>query len=138
LIIDSSALVAIILGEPHCIELRDAIFGAPEAQLPATAITEIQLVIGGRGRSYLAAAEALFELLFAKGVEVAPFERRHAAITAAAREQYGKGNGRGGLLNFGDLMVYAVAKDRGEALLCTGRDFASTDIEIHPASRLEE
>jgi ribonuclease VapC len=137
LIIDSSALVAIILGEPHSIELRDAIFGAPEAQLPATAITEIQLVIGGRGRSYLVAAEALFELLFAKGVEVAPFERRHAAITAVAREQYGKGNAKGGLLNFGDLMVYAVAKDRGEALLCTGRDFASTDIEIHPASRLD-
>jgi ribonuclease VapC len=136
LIIDSSALVAIILGEPHSIELRDAIFGAPEAQLPATAMTEIQLVIGGKGRSYLAAAEALFELLFAKGVTVVPFEHRHADITTIARERYGKGNGRGGLLNFGDLMVYAVAKDRGEPLLCTGRDFASTDLEIHPASRV--
>jgi ribonuclease VapC len=137
LIIDSSALVAIILNEPHSDKLRDAIFATSAALLPATAITEIQLVLGGRGKPYMTAAEALFELLLGNGAVVAPFERRHAQITATARDQYGKGNGRGGLLNFGDLMVYAVAKERGEPLLCTGCDFASTDLEIHPASRLD-
>ena len=136
MIIDSSALVAIILGEPHGDELRDAIFGAATAQLPATAMTEILLVIGGRRQPHLAAAQRLFDLLLDNGVRVAPFEQRHAAITASARSQYGKGNGSGGKLNFGDLLVYAVAKDRGEPLLCTGADFTTTDLTIHPASRI--
>lgn len=135
MIIDSSALVAIILDEPHGAELRDAIISASAAQLPATAMTEIQLVIGGRGKDYLGAVEALFGLLLGSGVEVAAFEKRHTAITADARVRYGKGNGRGGKLNFGDLMVYAIARERGEPLLCTGTDFATTDLEIHPASR---
>ena len=137
MIIDSSALVAIILCEPHSTHLRDAIFSAKSAAIPAPAMTEIQLVIGGRGQQYLAAATALFEVLLAKGMEVIAFDQRHTDITAIAREAYGKGNGTGGKLNFGDLMVYAVAKQRGEPLLCTGKDFASTDLEIHPASRLD-
>lgn len=138
MIIDSSALVAIILSEPQAAGLRDAILRSPKALLPATAMTEIQLVVGGRGRPFLDAANELFDLLLSIGVEVAPFEHRHAEITNAARERYGKGNGQGGLLNFGDLMVYAIAKDRGKPLLCTGRDFASTDLKLHPASRLEQ
>ena len=137
MIIDSSALVAIILRETHNTHLRDAIFSAKSAAIPATAMTEVQLVIGGRGQQYLAAAAALFEMLLAEGVEVVAFDQRHADITAIARSRYGRGNGTGGKLNFGDLMVYAIAKERGEPVLCTGRDFASTDLEIHPASRLD-
>ena len=137
MIIDSSALVAILLREAHSTVLRDAILGAKSAAIPATAMTEIQLVLGGRGQQYQAAAAALFEVLLGDGIEVVAFDQRHADITAFAREAYGKGNGRGGLLNFGDLMVYAIAKDRGEPVLCTGQDFASTDLAIHPASRLE-
>ena len=45
------------------------------------------------------------------------------------------GNSKGGKLNLLDLMVYAVAKRTGRPILCTGRDFASTDADIHPASR---
>ena len=118
-------------------ELRDAILSESAALLPATAMTEIQLVVGGRGTRYLEMAGDLFNLLLGAGMKVAPFDHRHADITAAARKRYGKGNGRGGLLNFGDLMVYAVAKERGEPLLCTGRDFTTTDLTLHPASRLE-
>ncbi len=75
--------------------------------------------------------------LLGSGTIIAPFEHRHADITAIARAAYGKGNGRGGPLNFGDLMVYAIAKERNLPLLCTGNDFASTDLIIHPASRLD-
>ena len=45
------------------------------------------------------------------------------------------GNSKGGKLNLLDLMVYAVAKRTGRPILCTGRDFASADADIHPASR---
>ena len=85
----------------------------------------------------LAASESLIDALIVGGAEFIPYEKRHADLTADARSRFGKGNGKGGLLNFGDLMVYAVAKQRGQPVLCTGRDFASTDLEIHPASRLD-
>jgi ribonuclease VapC len=137
LIIDSSALIAVIFQEQGWAGLRDAMYDAQIASIPAPAVTETRLVIAGRRPEHLAGAEALFDVLIAKGIDIVAFEKRHADMTAAAREQYGKGNGRGGTLNFGDLLVYAVAKDRGEPLLCTGRDFAATDLIIHPASRLD-
>lgn len=74
------------------------------------------------------------------GMFTLPWDAKHVAIAATAQPLYGNGNGngngRGGKLNFLDLMVYAVAKERGEPLLFTGRDFATTDVEVHPASRL--
>ena len=136
MIVDTSALTAIAIGESGWEGLRLALVSAP-CVIPATALTEFQLVTQSRMDHVAQAARELIAELAATGLEVAAFEKRHADITALARERYGKGNGRGGLLNFGDLMVYAVTKDRGEPLLCTGRDFASTDIVIHPASRLD-
>ena len=137
MIIDSSALIAIFFDEPGWQNLRTAIDRENIASIPAPALTETRLVLSGRGEDYALAAENLIATLIEKGVTIASFEHLHADITGMARTRYGKGNGRGGLLNFGDLMVYAVAKERGEPLLCTGRDFASTDLEIHPASRLD-
>lgn len=136
MIIDSSALIAIIFGEPGWEKLQGAIFDADVAAIPAPALTETRLVVAGRRPEHLAGAEALFDLLISADVEIHAFEHGHADITGEARTRFGKGNGRGGLLNFGDLMVYAVAKERDEPVLCTGRDFASTDLDIHPASRL--
>ena len=105
--------------------------------VPATALTELQLVTQARKDRVSVAARELIAELLATGLEIVAFEQRHAEITAIARERFGKGNGRGGMLNFGDLMVYAIAKDRGEPVLCTGNDFATTDLVLHPASRLE-
>ena len=81
--------------------------------------------------------QAMVSQILDNGGRIATFEHRHAEITAIARERYGKGNGTGGKLNFGDLMVYAIAKDSGLPLLCTGNDFASTDLILHPASRID-
>lgn len=136
MIVDTSALVAIATGEPGWEQLRSAIKSS-RSVIPASALTEFHLVVAGRNRVYPGVGEALIDEMAANGVEIAAFEKRHADITAIARDDYGKGNGRGGTLNFGDLMVYAVAKQQGEPLLCTGRDFASTDLAIHPASRLD-
>lgn len=136
MILDSSALIAVVFEEPGWQALRTAI-AAADPIIPAPTLTEVQLVTGGRSPRHARAGQALIETLLADGLDIIGFEQRHADITATAREHYGKGNGRGGLLNFGDLLVYAVAKERGQPLLCTGRDFASTDLELHPASRLD-
>ena len=69
------------------------------------------------------------------GLNVAPFELAHASQAIDANLHHGKGMGQGGKLNLLDLMVYAVARARGEPVLCTGRDFAATDLVLHPASR---
>jgi ribonuclease VapC len=135
LIVDTSALVAIATGEWEWEALLAAI-STSRTVVPAPALTEMELVLARRGPIALAAGTGLIDRMMKKGLSVVPFDHAHARITAIARELYGKGNGRGGLLNFGDLMVYAVAKSRGEPILCTGCDFASTDLEIHPASRL--
>lgn len=136
MIVDTSAIVAIAFGEPGWERLLNAI-NTTRSAIPAPALTEFQLVVAGRERDYPGVRDALVHRMIADGLEIAAYEHRHAEITAGAREVYGKGNGSGGQLNFGDLMVYAIAKDRGESVLCTGQDFASTDLVIHPASRLE-
>jgi ribonuclease VapC len=129
--------MAIVLSEPHSEQLVGAILGSSMASIPAPVLTELWLVTGGRGSVHREFADDLLATLLTGGVEIAPFERRHADITATARDLYGKGNGQGGKLNFGDLMVYAIAKDRGQPLLCTGGDFATTDLVLHPASRID-
>lgn len=134
MIVDTSALVAIAMGEWEWETLLTAVSTNPTI-VPAPVMTELELVLARRGPIALAAGAGLIDRMTKNGLVVVPFDQAHANITVTARELYGKGNGHGGLLNFGDLMVYAVAKSRGEPLLCTGRDFASTDLEIHPASR---
>lgn len=133
---DTSAIAAIALGEEGWSELTEALWGS-QPNVPAPVLTELQLALAKRGSDIVAGAAAIVERLIARGAQILPFDHRHAKLTATARERYGKGNGRGGMLNFGDLMVYAIAKDRGEPLLFTGLDFASTDLNIHPASRLD-
>jgi ribonuclease VapC len=136
LIVDTSALVAILLGETDWEALRHAI-NESSAVIPAPVVTELSLVTSGRLADFAEDARTLVQSFVQDGVEVAPFDYRHALLTQTARDRYGRGNGCGGTLNFGDLLVYAIAKDRGAPLLCTGRDFAATDLAIHPASRLD-
>src|SRR3546814_17706605 len=70
------------------------------------------------------------------GCATLAFTADHAQIAIEAEPRYGSGNGNGGPLNLLDLMVYAVAKERGEPLLCTGKDVAAAD-EIGRASGRE-
>jgi ribonuclease VapC len=134
MIVDTSALVAIVNREEQFQDLARAM-GRTNPMLPAPALTEFFVVTAGRSTAIGRMGEELIRVLRRSGLEIVPYEERHAAITRRARDAYGKGNGRGGLLNIVDLMVYAVAKDRAAPILCTGRDFASTDAMIHPASR---
>ena len=136
MIVDTSALVAIVLVESGWQELLDAV-ASSNCTIPAPVLTELQLTTGKRQPRIAESAATLIERLMVAGATVAPFGHHHTSLTSEARVRFGKGNGSGGKLNFGDLMVYAIAKDRGEPLLCTGRDFASTDLAIHPASRLD-
>jgi ribonuclease VapC len=135
-IVDTSALSAIAFEERGADLLLDALLGE-RALLPAPAQTEFQRVAALRGAGFDSIARDLLASLERGGLEVVAYDRRHAVIAARAHVAYGKGNGRGGALNLLDLMVYAVARDRGMPLLFTGRDFAGTDVAVHPSSRVD-
>jgi ribonuclease VapC len=135
-IVDTSALVAILLREPGSDGLLDAI--TEGGLLPAPARVEYLRVASGSRVGLAREAALLLGHLKRLGLDTVPFDHRHARIASEANARYGKGNGRGGLLNLLDLMVYAVAIDRQMPLLFTGRDFASTDVRVHVGSRVED
>ncbi len=134
MIVDTSALVAILLRETGAEALLDAIAQAG-GLLPSPARVEYLRVASGSRVGLDREAALLLDHLGRLSLETVPFTSEHARIASDANLRYGKGAGSGGVLNLLDLMVYSVAKERAEPLLCTGNDFATTDLIIHPASR---
>lgn len=125
MIIDSSALFAILLQEPEAERIAKAIALDPVRLMSAPTWLEISigvfLRIGDEGLRSL-------DLLVAKyHIEVVAMTPKQAELARRAFKQYGKGI-HPARLNFGDCMVYALAKDTGEPLLFKGEDFSKTDI----------
>ena len=133
MIVDTSALVAVLKQEAGAEAILRAI-SAEGGSLPAPAMIEFVMVAGGAGK--VDEATLLLAAFAEQGLTTIAFTPDHAARAVLANPVYGKGNGIGGKLNILDLMVYAVAKERGERLLFTGNDFAATDLLAHPASRI--
>ena len=134
MIIDTSALVAVVRKEKAFEGLFEAMF-AGGAIIPAPVLVEFHRVTAFKGNRRDPDAAALISGLVAEDVAIETFGAGDAEEAVLANERFGTGNGRGGTLNMLDLMVYGMAKRLGQPLLCTGRDFAATDIAIHPASR---
>jgi len=134
MIVDTSAMIAALLQEDGCEAILDALEDE-QSYVPAPALAEYWTVASGARLNVADEAAALFTEWRDGGLTVLPFNEAHALKVREALPFYGKGNGSGGSLNLLDLMVYAVAKERGEPLLCTGKDFITTDLELHPASR---
>jgi ribonuclease VapC len=126
-IVDSSAVVAILLKEPGYARLRDRLAAAEQVRVGAPTVTESSLVLCSRlGR---AGKTLLARFLQEAEIEVVAFTAEHWTVAADAFIAYGKGRHRAGL-NFGDCMAYAVARLAGEPLLCLGDDFPTTDLEL--------
>lgn len=132
-IIDTSALVAVAREEAGFEILRDAVVRG--GIIPVPVLFEYARTTSDRGKHEDHAAQATLDYML-EFCPLEPLTAADAAIAAEANRHHGLGNGRGGTLNFGDLMVYAVAKRLNMPVLCTGQDFAATDIPIHPASRI--
>lgn len=132
---DTSALIAILAGEPGREALFKALLDEPAA-VAAPTVLEFMTVARSERLALGDQAAVLLERLVRTGLETVAWTQAHAQIAAEAQIAYGKGNGRGGVLNLLDLIAYAVAKDRDDSLLFTGRDFTTTDIRVHSASRL--
>ena len=126
IVIDSSALVAILRDEPERRRFIDIIVdhGDPRSSeatyLETSMVMELRL--GDRGAREV---DTMFEDI---GIEIVPFDRAQAIAARAAFRRYGKGIHRAAL-NFGDCFVYALAKTLDAPLLFKGNDFALTDIK---------
>lgn len=134
MIIDTSALIAVLTGEEGSDILVEAIV-KERGGVPAPALAEFVRVASNQRFGLRSEAEDLLAKFEHHGCVTLPFTKDHASIAIEAEARYGSGNGNGGTLNLLDLMVYAVASERGEPLLCTGKDFAATDLALHAASR---
>jgi ribonuclease VapC len=124
MIVDTSALVAILLQEDDARTYADAIAGAGTAALSAASYVELAIVSLSRGEKGRAELEAM---LADAGIEIVPVTLDQARLAAGAYEKYGRGRHAAGL-NFGDCFAYALAKSRNEVLLFKGTDFARTDV----------
>ena len=121
LIADSSALVAILNGEPEDDQFKAAMARHP-TKISATTVLEIAIVI--REPRY----QLLDALLADTEIAVVPFDTAQARAAREAYARFGKKSGSPARLNFGDCMAYALAKVSGEPLLFKGDDFTHTDI----------
>ena len=126
MVIDTSAIVAILLNEPERQEFIQKIDLAKSRLMAAPTLLECQIVIetrkGTLGRFQL----DLF--IYEAEITIFPFNKEQVHFAIVAWQRYGKGRHPAGL-NFGDCFAYALAKSRGEPLLFKGNDFSQTDIE---------
>jgi ribonuclease VapC len=128
MVIDSSALLAIILGEPEAAGFLLTIKTASVRRLSAASYLETGMVLR---RDRTGMRQKLFEeLIVTLRLTIAPVTEQQARAALEAFGIYGKGSGNRAGLNFGDCFSYALAKICGEPLLFKGNDFSKTDIQV--------
>ena len=126
IVVDTSALVALLVGEAGADAIEERLLGVPTM---ISAANRVELGIVVEARSGPAGTQLLDELLGRLGTEVVPVDAELAEEAVACWRHYGKGRHRAGL-NYGDTFSYALAHSRGLPLLFVGDDFAHTDVEV--------
>lgn len=127
MIVDSSAILAILLEEPEGHFFDVAILRSDAARMSSSGLLESSMILQSRK-----SADGVrdLDLLIARfKIEIVAFTESQARIARTAFERYGKGR-HPAQLNFGDCMAYALAKETGDELLFKGTDFAQTDIAV--------
>ena len=126
MIVDSSALVAILRAEPEQAQFAAIIVRAGGGRLSAASYLETAIVID-RARDPVT-SRALDPFLAANGIVVESVSAEQAKIAREAYRDFGRGSGHPAQLNFGDCLTYALAKAMAEPVLFKGDDFSHTDL----------
>ena len=127
MILDSSAIIAVLRDEPDADTLSAAIESAETRRLSAATYVESAIVIDSNRSPLL--SNLLDSFLGRSLITIEPVTVEQARLAREAYRDYGKGRHKAGL-NFGDCFAYALAKDKGEPLLFKGDDFRNTDVEV--------
>ena len=126
MIVDSSAVLAILFGESDARRHAGAIMAASPCRMSVANVLEAAIAVERRGGD--TAAHELDKLLETAQIELVPVTVEHLEAARRAWRRFGKGN-HPAALNFGDCVAYALARSTGEPLLFKGEDFTRTDIE---------
>jgi ribonuclease VapC len=127
LIVDTSALVAILRQEPGARQFADAMQAAPHLSVSVATLFETSVVIDAARDPVI--SRELDDLVRRAGVELHAVTAQQGRIAREAYRDFGRGSGHPAKLNFGDCFAYALAKELSEPLLFKGNDFIHTDIE---------
>ena len=127
LVVDTSAAVAVILGEPGSEELAGHLEDALTRLMPAAIRVELGIVI--EARLWPAGQDVVGRFLRDAKIDIVPVDADLAARAMSGWRRYGQGRHPAGL-NFGDCFTYSLAERTGYPVLCTGDDFAATDITV--------
>ncbi|MBM3670497.1 MAG: type II toxin-antitoxin system VapC family toxin [Actinobacteria bacterium] len=126
MIIDASALLAVLLDEPERPTFEAAMSRDPFPRISAASYLEAGIVVDSRRDPMR--SRYLDTFLARAEVAIEPVTAEQAAIARKAYQDFGRGSGHPARLNFGDCFAYALAKATDEELLFTGEDFSHTDI----------
>lgn len=126
MIVDASAVIAILRAEPEAVVFARVIAEARSRRISAVNFVEAAVVIDG-SRDPIA-SHRLDELISEAEIEIAVVTSDHARIAREAYRDFGKGSGHRAALNLGDCFAYALAKTSREAILFKGDDFNHTDL----------
>jgi ribonuclease VapC len=127
MIVDSSAIIAILRDEPDAPELAEVLQKAPIRRMSAVTYVESGVVADSNRNPVL--SRRLDNILRDVGIQIESVTVKQAEIARQAYRDFGKGRHKAGL-NFGDCFSYALAKEMDEPLLFKGTDFLHTDVEI--------
>ena len=125
IVVDTSALVAALSGEPGCDRVNELLAGSTASLMSAASYLECSIVLASRF-----GGDGVHDLrlyLHEAGVEIVAVDRDQADAALDAWLRYGKGR-HPAALNLGDCFAYALASLRGASLLFVGEDFARTDV----------
>jgi ribonuclease VapC len=122
IVVDTSALMAIMLGEPQAGACNAVLANESDVAISAATLAEALIVAARRG-----CADEIAAIIYSLGFEVVAVTEASARGAEAAYAKWGKGAHPAGL-NFGDCFAYELARERGCPLLFVGEDFAKTDI----------
>jgi len=126
-VIDSSAIIAILFDEPEARALLSRMAAAAVCRLSSASFVEIGIVLR---RDRMVQRRAAFdEMLRLFSIKIEPVTEEQAYLALDAYDRFGKGTGHPAGLNYGDCFSYALAKQTGEPLLFKGNDFTHTDLE---------
>jgi ribonuclease VapC len=126
MIVDTSAVIAILKNEPEADVFSEAMEEAKEVRISAASYLEANIVVGKYKDPILTAR--LEEILENPGMQIEPVTVAQAKIARKAYSDYGKGSGHPANLNFGDCFSYALAREKREPILFKGDDFGHTDL----------
>ena len=129
MILDSSAIIAILAGEPERDQFIAAIASSEAPAVAAPTILETTIALARFGPTLL---DDLQTFVTEARLQIVPFGPEHLAVAKDAFLRFGRASGHRARLNFGDCISYATAVVAGEPLLCKGSDFIYTDVPKAP------